>query len=153
MTLDYAKLEKDLESLLAQDAYELVDLRYAHEGPRWVLRLFIDKAGGVTIDDCEAVSGKVGAYLDAADLIARSYSLEVSSPGLDRVIKKDADFQRFAGHRVRVNLRVPLDGRRRFSGFLRGLEDGRVVLENEGTVVRLERAGIDEARLDPEIKI
>ena len=153
MAIDYAKLEKDLESLLAQDAVELVDLRYAHEGPRWVLRIFIDKAGGVTIDDCEAASDKVGAYLDAADIIQRSYSLEVSSPGIDRVIKKDSDFQRFAGHRVRVNLRFPVDGRRRFSGFLRGLEEGRVVLENEGKLLRLERAGIEEARLDPEIKI
>jgi ribosome maturation factor RimP len=116
-----------------------------------VLRLFIDKAGGVTLDDCQAASDKVGAFLDAANVMNHGYTLEVSSPGLDRVIKKDKDFQRFVGHRVSVRLRAPVEGRRRYQGFLKGLEEGRIVLENEGALVRLERAGVEEARLDPEI--
>lgn len=148
---DLRQIEKDLEALLAQDAMELVDLQYRNEGGRWVLRLFIDKAAGVTIDDCQAVSDKAGAFLDAADVMTHGYTLEVSSPGVDRVIKKDKDFQRFAGHRVAIRLRAPVEGRRRYQGFLKGLEDGRIVLENEGALVRLDRAGVDEARLDPEI--
>ena len=147
---DLRKIEQDLEALLALDAVELVDLQYRNE-MGWVLRLFIDKAGGVNIDDCQAASDKVGAFLDASDELKHSYRLEVSSPGVDRVIKKDKDFQRFAGHRVAVRLRAPVEGRRRYQGFLKGLEEGRVVLENEGALVRLERAGVEEARLDPEI--
>jgi ribosome maturation factor RimP len=148
---DLRQLETDLEALLAQEAVELVDLQYRNEGGRWVLRLFIDKAAGITIDDCGAASDKVGAFLDAADVMNHGYTLEVSSPGLDRVIKKDKDFLRFVGHRVAVRLRAPVEGRRRYQGFLKGLEDGRIVLENEGALVRLERAGVEEARLDPEI--
>lgn len=147
---DLRKLEGDLEALLALDAVELVDLQYRNEAG-WVLRLFIDKPGGVNLDDCQAVSDKVGAFLDASDQMTHSYRLEVSSPGMDRVLKKDKDFQRFAGHRVAVRMRAPVEGRRRFQGFLKGLEGGQLVLENEGAVVRLERAGVDEARLDPEI--
>lgn len=148
---DLRQIEKDLEALLAVDAMELVDLHYRNEGGRWVLRLFIDKAAGVSLDDCQAVSDKVGAFLDAGDVMTRAYTLEVSSPGVDRVLKKDKDFSRFTGHRVALRLRAPVEGRRRFSGFLRGLEEGRVVLENDGALVRLERAAVEEARLDPEI--
>lgn len=147
---DLRQIEKDLEALLAQEAMELVDLQYRNERG-WVLRLFVDKPGGVTLDDCQAVSDKVGAFLDAANVMNHGYTLEVSSPGLDRIIKKDKDFQRFVGHRVAVRLRAPVEGRRRYQGFLKGLEEGRIVLENEGALVRLERAGVEEARLDPEI--
>lgn len=148
---DLRQIEKDLEALLATDAMELVDMHYRNEGGRWVLRLFIDKAGGVTLDDCQAVSDKVGAFLDAADVMTHHYTLEVSSPGVDRVLKKDKDFERFTGHRVALRLRAPLEGRRRYQGFLKGLEGQTLVLENDGAVVRLERAGVEEARLDPEI--
>lgn len=137
--------------MLAADAQELVDLQYRNEGGRWVLRLFIDKAGGFTLDDCQAASDKVGAFLDAADVMTHGYTLEISSPGIDRVIKKDQDFQRFAGQRVALRLRAPVEGKRRWQGLLKGLEDGRIVLENEGALVKLERAGVEEARLDPEI--
>lgn len=147
---DLRQIEKDLEALLAADAMELVDLQYRNERG-WVLRLFVDKAGGVTLDDCQAASDKVGAFLDAANVMNHGYTLEVSSPGVDRVIKKDKDFLRFVGHRVAVRLRAPVEGRRRYQGFLKGLEEGRIVLENEGALVRLERAGVEEARLDPEI--
>lgn len=148
---DLRQIEKDLEALLATDAMELVDMHYRNEGGRWVLRLFIDKAGGVNLDDCQAVSDKVGAFLDASDVMTHHYTLEVSSPGVDRVLKKDKDFERFTGHRVALRLRAPLEGRRRYQGFLKGLEGQTLVLENDGAVVRLERAGVEEARLDPEI--
>lgn len=148
-----AKLEKDLETLLAQEAEELVDLRYLNEGGRWVLRLYIDKPGGVTLDDCEQASHRVGAFLDAADVMTHSYALEVSSPGVDRVLKKDKDFERFTGQRVSVRLRSPVDGRRRLAGLLKGLEAGQLVLESEGALVRFDRTAVDEARLDPDIKV
>ncbi|MBI3299528.1 MAG: ribosome maturation factor RimP [Elusimicrobia bacterium] len=146
-------IEKDLETLLAQDAVELVDLRYLNEGGRWTLRAYVDKAGGVTLDDCEAVSHRVSAFLDASDVMTHSYVLEVSSPGLDRVIKKDKDFERFASQRVQVRLRTPVDGRRRHSGLLKGLEAGQVLIEAEAGLVRVDRAVVEEARLDPEIKV
>ena len=148
-----AKLEKDLETLLAQDAMELVDLRYLNEGGRWVLRLYIDKPGGVTLDDCEQASHRVGAFLDAAEVMTHSYALELSSPGLDRVLKKDKDFERFMGQRVAVRLRLAIDGRRRLSGLLKGLEAGQLLVESEGALLRVDRTAVDEARLDPEIKV
>ena len=150
--VDIAKLEKDLDGLLASEATELVDMRYVNEGGRWVLRVYIDKPGGVTLDDCEKTSDTIGSFLDAADCMTHAYALEVSSPGVDRVLKKDKDFERFAGHRVRVRVSVPVQGQRRFAGFLKGCESGQLVLENDGAVVRLDRASVEEARLDPEIR-
>ncbi|MEE8425583.1 MAG: ribosome maturation factor RimP, partial [Elusimicrobiota bacterium] len=91
--------------------------------------------------------------LDALDAVHYAYSLEVSSPGLDRVLKKENDFKRFAGHKVKLRLRAPLEGRRRFSGYLRGFEEGRVVLENGGKSLRFELDGIEEVRLDPDVRI
>lgn len=148
---DLKAIEEAVEGLLGQEAAELVDLRYLQEGGRWVLRVYVDKHGGVTLDDCERYSEKVGALLDAMDAMEHSYTLEVSSPGVDRILKKQKDFSRFSGHRVKLRLKAPLEGRRRFHGVLRGVEDGRVVLESDGQVFRLAPEAIEEARLDPEI--
>lgn len=148
---DLKAIEEAVESLLGQEAAELVDLRYLQEGGRWILRVYADKHGGVTLGDCERYSEKIGALLDAMDAMERSYTLEVSSPGVDRILKKEKDFSRFAGHRVKLRLKGPLEGRRRFHGVLRGLEEGQVVLESDGHVFRLAPEAIEEARLDPEI--
>lgn len=150
---DLIALESTIESALAQDAFELVDLKYVQDGGRWVLRIFIDKHGGVTLDDCEKVSEKIGSILDAAELMTHSYHLEVSSPGVDRVLKKPRDFERFSGHRVKVRLKTARDGRRKFQGFLRGWENESLVLESGESTIRLPLASIDEARLDPELKV
>ena len=116
------------ESLVAAEGMELVDLEYRREGPRWMLRLFIDKGGGVTIDDCVRISREVGDLLDVKDVIPQAYVLEVSSPGLNRRIRKKEDFSRFVGERVQLWLVSPKDGRRKIVGDLVGVEGEEVVV-------------------------
>ena len=129
--------------------YELVDV-HASNGGRLV-RLFIDKTGGVTLDDCAAVSNQVTRVLAVEGI---DYDrLEVSSPGLDRPLRKEADFARFAGHRAEVRMRTPdASGRRKFAGVLRGAEAGQVSIELEGRVVGLALDDLDKARLIPDLK-
>lgn len=154
MIVDLLQIEKTVEPLLAQEAVELVDLRYLREGGRWILRFYIDKSGGVSLDDCEYISNRVGSLLDLReDLLPGAYTLEVSSPGVDRILKKAGDFERFAGHRAKLRLKVPRDGQRHFRGFLKGWEGVEVLLEHGETVLRIPLDEIDEARLDPEIEI
>lgn len=107
---------------------ELVEVEWVREGGRRFLRLYIDREGGVTLDDCEAVSRSVEAELDRLDPIPGSYYLEVSSPGLERPLKRDADFVRFAGRKVRVITYAPVEGRKEFVGELLGLVEGQVRL-------------------------
>jgi ribosome maturation factor RimP len=150
---DLQLIEETIENALAQDAFELVDMKYLQEGGRWVLRFYVDKHGGITLDDCERISEKIGSILDATDAMTHAYHLEVSSPGVDRIIKKERDFERFSGHRVKVRLKKAVDGRRRYQGYLRGLEAEAVVLESGDSTVRLPLAAIEETRLDPELKV
>jgi ribosome maturation factor RimP len=154
MNVDLAEIEKAVDPILAQEAAELVDLRFLREGGRWVLRFYVEKPGGTTLDDCEYLSNRIGSLLDMREeLVPGPYTLEVSSPGLDRVLKKPKDFQRFSGHRAKIRLKAPLAGQRHLRGYLRGMDEERVLLENGPTVLRIGLAEIDEARLDPEIEI
>jgi ribosome maturation factor RimP len=139
-------LLKILEPALEGLGYELVELEFQGK----LLRLYIDQPQGVTLDDCEKVSRQVSAVLDVADPIPGAYTLEVSSPGLDRPLHKPEDFAGRTGQRARIELTLPLNGRRRFSGLLRGLENGEVLLEVEGTLFHLPVAQIGKARLAPE---
>jgi ribosome maturation factor RimP len=141
-------IEKLVEPLLAQESAELVDLQILREHGRQILRFFLDKSGGITLDDCEHLSHRIGALLDEADAVPGSYVLEVSSPGLDRVLKKERDFVRFAGQAVQVRLRLAQDGRRNFKGTLTGFADGKVKVECEGNPFEFPLSLIDEARLD-----
>ena len=121
-----------------------------------MLRLFIDKPGGVTHEDCAFVSREVGTILDVEDAIpGGSYTLEVSSPGLDRKLTKAADYERFAGSRVRLSTREPVEGTRHFEGRLQGLHDGRVALEVGSKkvpahTIEIELGDIEKANLVPE---
>lgn len=130
---------------------EVVDVEYRREPSGRVLRVFIDKQGGITLDDCQALSRALSRRLDETDPIADSYSLEVSSPGLDRPLKKPRDFERFTGETIHVRTYGPLDGRRNFKGELLGLQDGHVVvaLEDDGEAnIPLDQ--IARARLVPQ---
>jgi ribosome maturation factor RimP len=128
------------EPLCASLGLELVDVEYLREGSRWVLRVFIDRPGGVILDDCSNLSNALGVALDVDDatlgpLIGeRGYALEVSSPGIERPLKKPSDFQRFSGQRVKVKTYGPLpgdpSGRKSFSGRLLGLSGEAVTLES-----------------------
>jgi ribosome maturation factor RimP len=136
-----------LDETLQQIGYEMVDLEISGRGK--LIRLFIDKPGGVNIDDCALVSEHVSNLL-AVEHDVDYDRLEVSSPGLDRVLKKVADYARFAGSKVVVKLRVPIEGRKNFTGILRGIEQDMVKVETEAGMQAFALSNIDKARLDPE---
>ena len=144
--LDDKRLHTLLESTLAGLGYELVDVESSRSGG--MVRVFIDRPGGVDVDDCAAVSNHL-TRLFAVEGIDYD-RLEVSSPGLDRPLRKRADFQRFAGERVQVKMRVPLQGRKNFQGVLRGASESAIQLEVEGSVLTLDLAMLDKARLVPD---
>lgn len=143
------ELRKLLEPNVERLGYELTDLEVNLSGGGGVLRLFIDQAGGVGLEDCEKVSRAVSVLLDVEDPIPGRYDLEVSSPGLDRKLTKIEHFQRFTGETVKVQTRFPIEGRRRFRGRLVATDDTNIVLEVDGAEHRLPLATIDSARLVP----
>lgn len=124
----HRQVEEIAEALVISEGMELVDLEYRREGPRWMLRLFIDKEGGVTVDDCARISRELGDLLDVKDIIPQAYVLEVSSPGLNRRLRKKKDFSRFAGQKVQLWLVSPMDGRKKIVGDLVGVEGEEVVV-------------------------
>lgn len=121
-----SKVETQVEELMTEilqgTAFELVDVEYVKERD-WYLRVFVDKAGGIDLDDCQTLSEQLSAKLDAADIIGGSYILEVSSPGIDRILKKDKDFVREVGKVVDVTLYAPLDGKKLYVGELEGRDE------------------------------
>ena len=129
--------------------YELIDLEANVGGKGGVIRLFIDKPEGIDLEDCEKVSLAVSALLDVEDPIPGNYNLEVSSPGLDRKLTKIEHFQRFAGETVKVQMRFPIEGRRRFRGTLVSSDDENIVVEVDGESHSLPLKTIDTARLVP----
>ena len=137
-----------MEPALTGLGFELVDLQQSNGGN--LLRLFIDKPGGITVEDCAMVSRHLTRVLAVEGIDYER--LEVSSPGLDRPLRKGADFARFAGHKAEVRMRTPdATGRRRFVGVLRGAEAGRVEIELDGQTVALDLANVERARLVPEL--
>jgi len=135
------------EPLLTDMEMELVEIQFRREGHGWVLRLFIDREGGVSLDHCAAVSREISAYLEVEDLIDHAYHLEVSSPGLERPLKKRDDFIRFAGKLARIKLREPVAGQRVLVGVLRGMEGNSVVLALDKETVQVDMENISKARL------
>ncbi len=141
-------IDKLLTPLIEQEGGEIVDLQWRREGHQWMLRIFLDKPKGISLDDCAYFSDRVGSFLDEKDAIEQSYVLEISSPGLDRVVKKDKDFARFTGKPVKVRVKIADNGQRRFAGVLEGLQDGRVAVKIGGELKQFDRRNIDEVRLD-----
>ena len=139
----YALVEKSVTQL----GYELVDFEVSNRGK--LLRLFIDKPEGVNIDDCVLVSNQLGNVL-AVENDFDYDRLEVSSPGLDRAIKKESDFVKFTDSRASVKTRMPIEGRKNFIGFLKGVNDGVLTMNVEGVDVEISLLNIDKARLAPE---
>jgi ribosome maturation factor RimP len=141
-------LEGLLEPTLAGLGFELVDTQVSNRGR--FLRIFMDKPGGITVDDCAAVSRHLSRLLEVEGV---DYDrLEVSSPGLDRPLRKPADFARFVGQKVDVRMRlVDAGGRRRYVGVLRGIEGTTATVEVDGAPVALELDGMDRARLVPDL--
>jgi ribosome maturation factor RimP len=131
--------------------YELVGVEYLSQGSAGsVLRVYIDRPEGITLDDCSRVSHQISGILDVEDPIAENYSLEVSSPGLDRPLFGAKDFERFAGSEAVVKLRVKVDGQRKFKGVLQSVEGRELLLAVDDKIVRLPLDQVDRARLVPE---
>lgn len=136
-----------VDSTLQGLGFELVDLEISQRGK--LLRVFMDKPGGVNIDDCAQVSNHLSRLL-AVELDYDYDRLEVSSPGLDRLLKKESDFVRFAGQKVQLKVRIPLEGRKNFVGTLQGIADGVVQLDVDGAMTPIQLGNIEKARLVPQ---
>ncbi len=139
------------EPIVREAGCVLWDTEYVREAGTWYLRIYIDREGGVSIDDCVAVSRPLSDRLDEVDPIPGSYTLEVSSAGLDRVLRKPEHFAAFTGSEVTVRLYRPRDGRKEYVGVLRSYDSGDVTLEAEGTSLVFEKKEIAQVRLYPRL--
>ncbi len=161
--VDIEKLRELAATIVAGLSYELVDLEWKHESGRWVLRVFIDRAlggeapppvsdepaAGVSLEDCSRASRSLSAELDVADVIGVPYTLEVSSPGLNRPLRAERDFKRFVGHEARIKTRHPVgDNRRNFRGRLKGVDGGNVKIEVDGREFEIPVADVEKANLE-----
>ncbi len=142
-------IEQTVANALAAGQVELVDLVIQHQGRKALLQFFVDKPGGVTLDDCGELTDKIDAILEMENLIDGAYILEVSSPGVQRVLKKPEHFKRFLQQRVKVVLKVPLNGRGSFTGVIAQADDTAFVLDDGTNQFRFEYANIKKANLDP----
>jgi len=141
-----------LEPIIIREGFELVDVDWVREGAAWVLRVFVDRPGGVTIDHCQELSRTIEPVLDVEDFIEPAYNLEVSSPGLDRPLRKAADFERFTGQRAHVKtfgpVETPTGLRKNWTGTLKGFKDGSVEIEVDGALHRIPHDKIAKAHLE-----
>jgi ribosome maturation factor RimP len=152
-------VRRTLEPVLVRDGYELVDVEWVRGGGRFTLRLFIDRPGGVNVDDCQLVSRTVEPILDVEDFIEPAYDLEVSSPGLDRPLRTPEHFARSAGQRVHVKAFGPVAGtaegsppRKSWTGTLKGFAAGAVEVEVDGVLHRIPRDQIAKANLEYDVE-
>ena len=172
MAFDVDRVRQIAERVAASSGLEIVEVEFLGGGHARVLRVFLDKPGsganamgGVTHEDCAAFSREFGTILDVEDVMPGSYTLEVSSPGLDRKLVKAADFTRFAGSRVKLTTRQPVNNNRHFEGRLEGFQDGRLTLDlsvashksrkkmgaDAGKKIEIDFANVEKANLVPEI--
>lgn len=142
-----------LDPILASLGLTLWDLEFQRQGPKWLLRIYIDREAGVTLNDCESVSRDLSAALDVEDIITHAYQLEVSSPGLDRTLAKPEHYTRFADRTVKIKVYQPIDGQKVFRGKLLGLSDtGMVKIEiTPGTIMEFDMSTITKASLEIEL--
>ncbi len=149
------KIETIAEELAAPIAeqlkFEIVDIEYKKEGANWILRYYIDKPGGISLDDCQIFSEKVSQALDEADPIKQQYYLEVSSPGLDRPLKKPSDFERFKGRNVEIRLYRAINNKKKYIGELIGLQDNNIIIKIDDEILKFDREDVSIVRLVIEI--
>jgi ribosome maturation factor RimP len=149
MGVDRDRIRQIVAEAVEGQGYELVDLELKGAGNSSVLRIYIDKPDGISHQDCGLVSEQVGTVLDVEDVIPFRYTLEVSSPGLDRKLVRESDYTRFEGRLAKIQTRIPLQHQKVFKGRLKGLHDGRVVLEDpQGNLQEIPMDVIQEARLE-----
>ena len=140
---------KMAEPVVLENGLELIDVEYVKEGAEWYLRLFLDKEGdeGVDLDDCELISRKLSDLLETADPIAQAYRLEVSSPGIERPLKRTKDFQRFQGEKVQIKTFSDVEGKKQFIGILGETTEETVIIEVENVPIGIPRKKISKANL------
>ena len=140
---------KMAEPLIAENGMELIDVEYVKEGTEWYLRLFLDKDGeeGIDLDDCELISRKFSDVLEEKDPISQAYRLEVSSPGIERPLKRTKDFQRFQGEKVQVKTFSEVEGKKQFIGILQETTEETVTVDVDGTSIVIPRKQIGKANL------
>ena len=145
-----AKIEDKVENLIKTKVqelgYNLYDVEYVKEGKDYFLRVYIDKDGGVNIDDCEAVSNGITEILDNADYIKEQYFLEVSSPGVERILKKDKHLKSNIGANVQVKLFKPLDGKKQYEGILKDFDSDNIKIETSSQILEIERQNIGQIK-------
>lgn len=142
------RTQKLLEPILEKNRYELYDVEFVKEAGNWYLRVYIDKEGGITIDDCELVSRALSDLLDEHDFISESYMLEVSSPGLGRRLRKDKHFEKSIGEEVEIKLYRPINKKKEFIGLLKSFDKNTIAIElNDKTVMEIPREQIANVRL------
>ncbi len=141
------KVEDYVLPIIEQNNYELVEVEFTKEGANYYLRLYVDKEGGFSIDDCEKVSRYLEQKLEEDDFIEKAYILEVSSPGIDRVLKKDSEYQKYKGRIVDVKLYKPIDKVKEFQGELIGLIDEKIVINENGKEYSFDRKDVASCRL------
>ena len=141
------KTEEILLPIIEEHGFELVDVEYVKEGSSWYLRAYIDKPGGVDINDCEHVSRALSDALDREDFIEEAYILEVSSPGLGRALKKDKHFEKSLGEEVEVKTYKPVDGSKEFAGILKSYDDKTITIEIDNIEISFAKSDIALIRL------
>lgn len=142
------KLVHEISSPIASDlGLEIVDVEFVREHNEWYLRVYIDKEGGVTIDDCTSLSRVLSNKLDEIDPIDFSYYLEVSSPGIERPLKKDRDFERNVGKKIKIKLFEPIDGKKTIEGTLLGLEDKSILISINDNTLKIDREKVSYVKL------
>jgi len=138
------------EPIVSDEGMELVDVEYRRESKGWVLRLYLDKEGGVTLDDCTRISREVGRSLDVEDLIQIPYTLEVSSPGLSRPLKTEKDFMKHRHRLIKVKTLDPIQARRQFKGRLIGVSANQIEMEVDGGILQIPLSNVAKANLEVE---
>ena len=143
----YQLVSELIEPTVTEHNIELVDVEYIKAGKIWILRVFIDKKQGITVLDCQKLSREIEDLIEVHELISDPYTLEVSSPGLDRPLKKEADFLRNKDKQIQLNTYAPIEGRKNFSGIVLDVNDKILFLKNKDNCIELELANIAQAKL------
>jgi ribosome maturation factor RimP len=144
------RVDRLASPVLLSEGLELVEVEYRREPRGWVLRLYVDKEGGITLDDCAQISREIGRNLDVEDFITTPYVLEVSSPGLTRSLKTEKDFMKYRDRLVKVRTNQPVENRRQFTGMLRGTTGEGIQIEVDGKIFVVPFSFIAKANLDIE---
>ena len=136
-----------IEPILYEMEIELVDIEFLSEQSRWILRIYVDESGGITLDACARVSREIGDLIEVKDIFHQEYVLEVSSPGLNRPLKKEKDFEKAVGKKIKIRMVTPLEGQRNFRGSLQSFQDGILCLSVKDDLILLPYGDVEKANL------